>query len=48
MVDYDVTQGRPRLADWFGRVRAECQPVYDEVHQMCYKIRAKFGGKAKL
>ena len=48
MVNYDVTAGRPRLAAWFERVRGECQPVYGEVHQVCYKIREKFGGKAKL
>ncbi|KAF0297405.1 Glutathione S-transferase theta-1 [Amphibalanus amphitrite] len=48
MVNYDVAAGRPRLAAWMERVRSDCHPVYAEVHQVCYKTRAKFGGVPKL
>jgi len=50
MVEYDVTEGRPRLAAWWTQVRAQCQPHYDDVHSVIHNMRKRVYGdpQAKL
>ena len=45
MAGYDVKKGRPILAEYMERVKADLQPHYDEGHKIVYQMRKKFGGK---
>ena len=45
MAGYDVKKGRPILAEYMERVKADLQPHYDEAHKIVYQMRNKFGGK---
>ncbi|KAJ8929157.1 hypothetical protein NQ314_018181 [Rhamnusium bicolor] len=38
MAGYDAKEGRPVLKSWMERVRNECNPYYDEAHEMVNKI----------
>lgn len=40
MAGYDPTIGRPKLAAWWGRVKKETNPYYDEAHAVVEKIVA--------
>ena len=42
---YNVRDGRPVLADYMDRVKAQLNPFYDEAHKVLYQMRDKFGGK---
>eukprot|EP00092_Neocalanus_flemingeri_P034310 GFUD01037313.1.p1 GENE.GFUD01037313.1~~GFUD01037313.1.p1 ORF type:complete len:239 (+),score=80.54 GFUD01037313.1:147-863(+) len=44
MAGYDVTQGREVLGEYLRRVKGELNPHYDEVSDVVYKMRDKFGG----
>ncbi|XP_077288450.1 glutathione S-transferase theta-1-like [Arctopsyche grandis] len=41
MVGYDPKEGRPNLAAWMDRVKAELNPHYDEAHSIVNKIVKK-------
>jgi len=44
MAGYDVTEGREVLGAYLARVRAELSPHYEEVSEVVYRMRDKFGG----
>ena len=44
MAGYDVLEGRPKLAEWYKRVKDSLQPHYDEGHKVVDIVRKKFGG----
>jgi len=39
---HDLITGRPRVADWIGRVKLRLQPHFDDVHSTLYAVREKF------
>ena len=39
---FDVTENRPVLAAWMGRVKERLQPHFDESHSFVYKVRDRF------
>lgn len=43
---YDPTENRPNLGEWLKLVRHLTNPIYDEAHEILYRIREK--EKAKL
>lgn len=38
MADYDVRIKYPKIRQWLKRIRAACNPYYDEAHEIVYKI----------
>ena len=44
MAGYDVTKDRKILAQYMERVKGELNPHYDEVSDIVFKMRDKFGG----
>uniref|UniRef100_A0A0A9XBW2 glutathione transferase n=1 Tax=Lygus hesperus TaxID=30085 RepID=A0A0A9XBW2_LYGHE len=49
LTDYNPREGRPKLAAWLDRVRAETNPYYDEAHERINKLAKKLvAGRAKL
>lgn len=38
MTDYSVREHYPRIAAWLNRVKAACNPYYDNAHQDVYAI----------
>jgi len=44
MAGYNVGDGRPILSAYMKRVREELSPHYDEIHQVVYQMKDKFGG----
>jgi len=42
MAGYNILEGRPKLTEWFNKVKEDLQPHYDEAHTMVYKVREKF------
>jgi glutathione S-transferase len=47
MTGYDVFGGRPKLKEWYERVKEATSPYYDEAHVIVNKIVAR-SQKAKL
>ncbi|KAG5668173.1 hypothetical protein PVAND_016123 [Polypedilum vanderplanki] len=47
MTGYDIFENRPKLKEWYERVRAATNPHYDEAHVIVNKIIAR-SQKAKL
>lgn len=49
MAEYDPFENRPRLKQWWLDVKQETNPIYDEAHEMVYKIiKSQNKKKAKL
>ena len=44
MAGYDVTKDRKVLSEYMQRVKQELNPHYDEVSDIVFKMRDKFGG----
>ncbi|CAL4082355.1 unnamed protein product [Meganyctiphanes norvegica] len=44
MAGYDVTEGRPKLAEYMKRVKKHLQPEYDEAFEQVYRVRGRFWG----
>ena len=44
----DLSEGKPRLAEWMSDCQSELQPHFDEVHKMVYLARDKGVFKGKL
>lgn len=38
---YDPTVGRPNIEEWLHLVRELTNPIYDEAHEVAYKIAEK-------
>jgi glutathione S-transferase len=47
MTGYDIFEGRPKLKEWYERVKEATKGYYDEAHAIVNKIIAK-SQKAKL
>ena len=39
---YDVSEGRPKLAEWMKRVKTRLQPHFDEAHKQIYRMHDNF------
>ncbi|XP_060521887.1 glutathione S-transferase theta-1-like [Cylas formicarius] len=37
-VGFDVTVGRPKLKAWIDKIRLECNPHYQDAHEIVYKL----------